>query len=299
MFKVGAMSYSLVGLLENEEPTWQRLLEVAADVGADGVEFYDSHWGVTAADVECADQVRTRAEALGIEVFALGSGARLGFADERRAAAMETIRTQIRAAAAVGAQVVTFPAIDTPPVPPGRDPAQGGLDFGAGAGPLVEQVQELADFASQHSVRLALLNHCFFVYSSWHQEWVTKLAASAWAGACLDPGNYLYYTDEDPVSATRRLAGNIHMVRLGDWMRRDASDVAADFAEGKRLQLYQGAPFGAGEVDHTACFQILKDSGYKGFLSMKSAGASPDGPAAALRQALERTRAMVGAVSDK
>ena len=296
MFKVGAMSYSLAGLLESEEPTWQRLLEVAADVGADGIEFYDSHWGVTPEDVKCADEVRTRAEALGIEVFALGSGARLGFADERRDEAVETLRTQIRAAAAVGAEVVTFPAIDAPPVPPGRDPAQGGLDFGAGAGPLVQQVKELADFAGEHSVRLALLNHCFFICSSWHQEWVAKLSGSDCVGACLDPGNYLYYAGEDPVSATGRLAGNIHMVRLGDWVRRDESEVAAGFEEGRRLQLYQGAPFGEGEVNHAGCFRILKESGYRGFLSMKSAGPSTDGPTAALRKALERVKAMVGTV---
>jgi|GEM_PF-979764 len=296
MLNVGVMSYSLSTLLENEEPTWQRLLEVAADVGAEGIEFYASHWGVTAEDVGCADAVGARAAALGVEVFALGSGARLGFADERRHEAMATLRTQIRAAAAVGAKVVTFPAIDAPPVPPGRDPAQGGLDFGAGAGPLVQQVKELSDFASEHSVQLALLNHCFFICSSWHQEWVTRLSGSNRVGACLDPGNYLYYTDEDPVSATRRLAGDIHMVRLGDWVRRDESDVAAEFAEGKRLQLYEGAPFGEGDVDHAACLQILKASGYRGFLSMKSAGPSRDGPAAALRQALKRVRTMIGAL---
>ncbi len=293
MFKVGAMSYSLVGLLDNREPTWQRLLELAAEVGADGIEFYDSHWGVTSEDVDCADQVRARAEALGVDVFALGSGVRLGFADERRNAALDTLRTQIRAAAAVGARVVTFPAIDAPPVPPNRDPAQGGLDFGAGAGPLVEQVKKLGDFAAEHSVKLALLNHSFFVCSSWHQEWLTKLAASPWVGACLDPGNYLYYNDEDPVGATRRLADHTHMVRLGDWVRRNADEVAADFAEGKRLQLYQSAPFGEGEVDHASCFQILKESGYEGFLSMKSAGPSTDGPKAALQQALEHTRTLI------
>ena len=296
MFKVGTMSYPLAALLENEVPTWQRLLEVAADVGADGIEFYDSHWGVTLEDVECANDVRTRARALDIEVFALGSGTRLGFADERRDEAMETLRTQILAAAAVGAEVVTFPAIDVPPVPTGRDPALGGLDFGAGAGPLVQQVKELADFAGEHSVRLALLNHCFFISSSWQQEWVAKLSGSAWVGACLDPGNYLYYCDEDPVSATCRLAGNIHMVRLGDWERRGDNEIAAGFEEGRRLQLYQGAPFGEGEVDHATCFEILKASGYRGFLSVKSPGPSADGPAVALRQALERTRAMARAV---
>ena len=293
MFKVGAMSYSLANLLEGEEPTWERILEMAAELGLDGVEFYDNHWGVADEDVERAGEVGARAGELGIEVFALGSAARLGFADERRDAAMQTLRTQICAAAAIGAGVVTFPAIDAPPVPPGRDPAQGGLDFGASCGPLVEQVRELAEFAGEHKVRLALLNHCFFVTLSWHQEWAVKLAGTDVAGVCLDPGNYLFYACEDPVEATRRLAGRVHMVRLGDWVRRDEAEIAAGFGQGKRLQLYQSAPFGEGEVDHAACFQVLAESEYRGFLSMKSAGPSPEGPADAMRRAVERVREMV------
>ena len=293
MFKVGAMSYGLAGLVEDEQPTWQHILQVAAELELDGVEFYESHWGGKEEDVENAAAVKGRAAELGLELFAIGSGARLGFDDERRRAAMETLRTQIRAAAAVGAAVVTFPAIDAAPVPAGGDGARGGLDFGLGAGPLVEQVREAAAFATEYGVRLALLNHCFFVSSSWHQEWVVKLAGAENVGICLDPGNYLYYDCEDPLSATRRLAGSVHMVRLGDWARRGEEEVKAEFAQGKRLQLYGAAPFGDGEVDHATCFRLLKESGYEGYLSLKSVGSLPEGPRAAFQRAVQRTRAMV------
>ena len=67
----------------------------------------------------------------------------------------------------------------------------------------------------------------------------------------------------------------------------------AEFGQGKRLQLYQAAPFGEGEVDHMACFRLLNYSGYEGYLSLKSVGSLPEGPRAALRRAVERTRAMV------
>ena len=205
---------------------------------------------------------------------------------------METLKNQIRAAAAVGAGVVTFPAIDSQPVPEGRKKEHGGLPFAQAVGPLVEQVQALAEFARGFSVRLALLNHCFFVGASWHQEWVVKLADRPEVGSCLDPGNYLYYECEDPVAATRRLAGTVCNVRLGDWVRRDERDVVENFRSEGRLGIWAPAVFGAGAVDHTACLRVLRDSGYEGYLSLKSVGGD-------FGKSLAGVRALIGNASIK
>lgn len=247
MVKIGAMSICLQPLLAGEVPTGERLLRAAAEVGVDGVEFYETHWGADPRDVDGA-------------------------------------------AAAVGAQVVTFPAIDSQPVPEGRTAEAGGLHFAQGVGPLIEQVQELAEFAAGYNVRLALLNHCFFVGASWHQEWVVKLADRPEVGTCLDPGNYLYYECEDPVSATRRLAGTVCNVRLGDWVRRGDREVIEAFRTEGRLGIWAPAVFGEGAVDHGACLQVLHESGYEGYLTMKSVGGD-------FHRSLEGVRALVEAAS--
>lgn len=290
MFKIGAMSICLQPLLAGEEPTGERILRAAAEVGVEGVEFYETHWGADPRDADGAKALKALAAELGVEIFAVGSGTRLGYGDERREQAMATLKNQIRAAAAVGAGVVTFPAIDSQPVPEGRTVEAGGLPFAQAVGPLVEQVQELAEFAAGYDVRLALLNHCFFVGASWHQEWVVKLADRSGVGTCLDPGNYLYYECEDPVAATRRLAETVCNVRLGDWVRRDEREVVAAFRHDGRLAIWGPAIFGVGEVDHGACLRILRENGYEGYLSLKSVGGD-------FARSLQGVRALVGAAN--
>ena len=106
----------------------------------------------------------------------------------------------------------------------------------------------------------------------------------------MDPGNYLYYECEDPVSATRRLAGTVCNVRLGDWVRRGDREVIETFRTEGRLGIWAPAVFGEGAVDHGACLQVLHESGYEGYLTMKSVGGD-------FHRSLEGVRALVEAAS--
>ena len=87
-----------------------------------------------------------------MRLFAIGSAARLGYHDGRAVEALATLRRQVDVAAAVGARVVTFAAIDSQPLPPGGDPSGGGLPFAGAAGPLVGQMRELAEYAGERHV---------------------------------------------------------------------------------------------------------------------------------------------------
>ena len=289
------MSIALGRSIDGER-TPERILAEAARLGLDGVEFYESDWGGASGDVEAAPALAETAAAAGVRLFAIGSAARLGYHDDRAAEAMATLRRQVEAAAAVGARCVTFAAIDTQPLPAGRDPAEGGLPFAAAAGPLVRQMRELAEYAGERQVQVGLLNHGSFACTSWHQEWVVRLVDAANAGACLDPGNYLYYEGEDPVAAARRLRGRVTLVRLGDWRPRDSEAVAAEFAAEGRLDPWEAAVFGEGEVDHGSCLRLLREAGYDGWLSIKSAGSSSRGPDDALRRTLDSVRQLAASI---
>ena len=292
MFRIGAMSIALGRSIDGER-TPERIVREAARLGLEGVEFYESDWGGSPRDLEAAPALAETAAAAGVRLFAIGSAAKLGYHDGRAEEALATLRRQVDAAAAVGARVVTFAAIDSQPLPAGRHPSEGGLPFAGAAGPLVRQMRELAEYAGEREVEVALLNHGSFACTSWHQEWVVRLAGAANAGACLDPGNYLYYEGEDPVAATRRLSGRVAAVRLGDWRLRERDLVAAGFAADGGLHPWEAAVFGEGEVDHGACLRLLREAGYDGWLSIKSAGSSPLGPDDALRRTLDEVRQLV------
>ena len=289
------MSIALGRSIDGER-TPERILREAARLGLDGVEFYETDWGGAPGDLEAAPALAETAAAAGVRLFAVGSAARLGYHDRRAVKEMATLRRQVDVAATVGARCVTFAAIDTQPLPDGRDPAAGGLPFAAAAGPLVRQMRELAEYAGEREVEVALLNHGSFACTSWHQDWVARLAGAANAGACLDPGNYLYYEGEDPVAATRRLRERVAAVRLGDWRSREGDHVAAEFAADGRLNPWEAAVFGEGEVDHGACLRLLREAGYDGWLSIKSAGSSPLGPDDALRRTLDNVRRLAASI---
>ena len=289
------MSIALARGIDGER-TPERIVHEAARLGLDGVEFYESDWGGAPGDLAAAPALAEAAAAAGVHLFAIGSAARLGYHDDRSLEALATLRRQVDVAAAVGARTVTFAAIDSQPLPPGGDPSGGGLPFAGAAGPLVGQMRELAEYAGERHVEVALLNHGSFACTSWHQEWVVRLAGAANAGACLDPGNYLYYEGEDPVAATRRLKGRVAAVRLGDWRPRDRARVAAEFAAEGQLRPWETAVFGEGAVDHGSCLRLLRDGGYHGWLSIKSAGSSPLGPDDALRRTLDNVRRLTASI---
>ncbi|MBN1670436.1 MAG: sugar phosphate isomerase/epimerase [Kiritimatiellae bacterium] len=300
MLKIGAMSYALHALVPEAEQTPERLIALGAELGLDGIELF--RWGTTPEELDQASDLRALADRLGIEIYGIGSVIRLGYHDERCKETQRQLHAQIDACAAVGGGEVTIPAIDSQPVPPGRDPAAGGMPFGRALGPMIEQLKELAAHAAERAVRLAILNHCYLVSGSWHQEWIVKLSEAPNVGACFDPGCGLSYECEDPIAAAKRIAPYAIGFRLSDVVRPDDAAIIARFRQEGQLSIYKAADwFGEGLIDHAGCLKILVDGGYDGWLTLKRAGLGGGDPREALQHALKQMRAMAGdyAVTEK
>jgi sugar phosphate isomerase/epimerase len=115
----------------------------------------------------------------------------------------------------------------------------------------------------------------------------------------VDPGNYLFYTygSEDPVRETKLAAKYAKLVRAGDWTVAPDEEIVERYRSpaGQRRGVLNctGTIFGEGEVDHEACFRILADAGYDGFVSLKVAGASEAGPLEAIRTSMKNLSEMI------
>ena len=95
-------------------------------------------------------------------------------------------------------------------------------------------------------------------------------------GACVDTGNYLGNSSEDPVSAARRLAGLTTMIRLCDNTPKADREVIEHFENTGELRVHNQAILGEGAANPRQCMQILVDGGYRGFVSLKRIGMRPD-----------------------
>ena len=100
----------------------------------------------------------------------------------------------------------------------------------------------------------------------------------------MDPGNYLHYGHQHPVGVCEELAGMAKMVRAGDVLPVPDEEIVAGFKDTGEFRPWGAARFGGGVIDQEACYRNLAEGGYTGFVSLKTAGASPEGPLAAIRQ---------------
>jgi sugar phosphate isomerase/epimerase len=288
--QIAVMGHCLNALLPAEVRTVENRVRVAAEAGITHVEPFGGTWPAEVDPRETAEVVRREGDRRDVSFPAFGSNTRLGVPGDGGRAVLETLKREVEACEILGARVLTIAAIDAQPV----DAATGlSLPFERAIGGLLGPLRELAEHAAGRGVRIAVLNHCALVYLSWHQEWLVKLADHPAARAAFDPGNYLYYGGESPVEATRRLAPDAALVRIGDWRPRPEEAVRADWVKTGRLSLWESVPLGDGAVDHRHCLRLLREAGYDGIVSLKSPGPPAPDAATALRQAVERLRVWV------
>lgn len=292
--KAAVMSYCLRNALPENERAMEDLLTLAAREGMENVEVYIGGWEVDGDIRKAAEALRKVADGLGVKVPVMGSGTRLGHLGAAREVHLSTLKREVEVCAILGGSAMTLPIVDGQPVPPDQPKATVGVRFERMLPELVGQLQELGDHAAAHKVDLAVLNHCFLVYLSWHQKWLAALSERANVGACVDPGNYLHYGHQDPVGACRELAGYAKMARAGGVAPVPDAEIRARFKEKGEFQPWTATLFDRGDFDQAACYGALAEGGYRGYVSLKTAGPSPDGPLAAIRHSWRALVAVVG-----
>jgi len=278
------MSYCLKNGLPENEQTMENIFLLASKEGIENIEIYAGQWQFEGDMLKAAGSLRKVADDIGVKLPVYGSGTRIGHIGPQRQLSVNRLKQEVEACAILGGKVLTFPVMDGQPVPPNRPSATLGIRFELMLPVLVEQVQELADHAIQYDVELAVLNHCFLVYLGWHQKWMVKLAERSNVGACVDPGNYLHYGSQEPVGVCKELAGMTKMVRAGDVEPATEAEVVTTFKETGQFRLWRSTQFGEGVIAQEACYKRLVEGGYDGFVSLKTAGSSSEGPLTAIRR---------------
>ena len=264
------------------------VLKLAAEEGIGNVEVYAGGWDFDGDVRQAAEALRKVADDVGVSLPTMGSGTRLGHLSAERETCMATLRAEAEACAVLGGSVMTLPIVDGQPIAPDQPNATVGVRFERMLPELVAQLQELADHASNFGVELAVLNHCFLVYLSWHQKWLAILCERANVGACVDPGNYLHYGHQEPVGACEELAPYAKMARAGGIVRVSEDDVIAGFADSGNFRPWAATLFDEGDIDQAACYDALARGGFDGYVSLKTAGNSPDGPLVAIRHSWKK-----------
>ena len=131
---------------------------------------------------------------------------------------------------------------------------------------LAAWFREAAEIAERKNVRLAVENH--IDYNSDEIKWLIDEVASEFFGVNLDTANFLRVMD-DPVEATRKLAPHVFATHVKDL--RPVKEVGV-----REWYYFSSVAAGTGLIRVNEIAQILKDTGYQGFLAFETDMPHPD-----------------------
>jgi len=131
---------------------------------------------------------------------------------------------------------------------------------------LAKWFREATDIAEKEGIKLAVENHVD--YNSDEILWLIEEVGSDHFGINLDTANFLRVLD-DPVEATRKLAKHVFATHIKDIRPVKGVDV-------KEWCYFASVAAGEGLIEIEKIAQILKDSGYEGFLAFETDMPHPD-----------------------
>jgi sugar phosphate isomerase/epimerase len=163
--------------------------------------------------------------------------------------------------------------------------------FDAALKVVVPAIREVADYAATKGVKTSLENHGFYMQESRRVEKLIKTVKHPNFGLTIDMGNFLC-VNEDPVQAVKRVAKYAQMAHVKDFHLRPKMTMPPSgwFATPTEIAL-RGAIVGHGVIDVPKQIELLKKSGYDGYLSLEFEGMEE--PLTAVRLGLEYLRPLV------
>ena len=267
--KIGVSSYSFWAYLNDGRLDNVSVIEKAAQLGFEGIEY--SGIGVPATDpkvMDAARKIREAAAKAKMPIVSYTIGADFLRAAGGWEAEVERLKGEVRVAAALGVKMMRHDATQGFP----KDHA-GPADFAAALPILAKACRAATEFAEGLGIRTTVENHGFFAQDSERCEQLMKAVGHKNFGALVDIGNFLC-ADENPVAAVRRMAPYAFHCHVKDFHPKpaQASEPGRGWFKSRGGNYLRGSIVGHGNVDVPACLAAMKAAGYDGWLSIEFEG---------------------------
>ena len=264
--RIGLSTYSLFKALEAGEIDLLGVIAWIAEHKGQHVEIVPLGFSLL-DNPDLVDAVVARTREVGIAISSYTVEANLiqeteeGFQKE-----IENLKKQVDIGAKLGVKLMRHDA-------GWRDPKEATLEnFQKDLPKLAEGCRAVADYAKQFGITSSVENHGYHVQ---HSDRVLRLVQAVGRSnykTTLDVGNFLC-VDEDPVDAVRKNIPFASMVHLKDFYYRPADRDPGEgwfpTASGAHLR---GAIVGQGDIDMWKVIEIVKKSGYDGYISIEFEG---------------------------
>lgn len=241
--KISLNAFSFNDPLRQGTMNLDDLLDFCALQGFDAVDltgYYFPGYPAVPSD-EYIHHIKRKAFLLGLDIS--GTGIRNDFTDpdeNKRKADLELVRRWIECASKLGAPVIRiFSGVQNPK----------GYSWQQIAQWMVKDMKDCVEYGKKHGVIVAVQNHNDFIQTADQAITIIKMVDSEWFGLVLDIGSYRTGDPFKQIADTARHAVN--------WQIKE--NMYVNGAEVK--------------TDLDKIIQIIKSSGYRGYLPIETLGA--------------------------
>ncbi len=265
--KIGVSSYSFQQLINSGEETQLSIIKKAKEMGFDGIEFIDLSAPEGTSEEEYAAMLREESEKIGLPIIAYTIGANLLNPDGLDAE-VERVCRKIDIADILGAKILRHDAAWSVP-----DDIKNHLGFEYVLPTLIEGCRRITEYAASKGIATMIENHGFFCQDSERVERIVNGVASPNFGVLIDMGNFSC-ADEDSAKAVGRLAPYAKHVHAKDFHIKSGNGLnpGKGFFKSRGGNYLRGSIIGHGDIPVYQCIQILKSSGYEGWISVEFEG---------------------------
>lgn len=266
---IGVSSYSFGELLK--EWGLRKTMEFVKDTGFDCMEFSGFPLdGEKEELIEKAKEIRDLAEEVGIKLNNYANSADLvGYLKGATSLEEEIQRIKDRVDVAV---VLGVDKIRHDVAWQWTNGGRSLIDFWEGLPLFAKACREITEYAQQKGIKTMFENHGFFVQKADRCEALLETVNHPNFGLLLDMGNFIC-ADDNHFNSVRKLAKYAFHCHAKDFYTQDYTCPDQDgWFRSDGGTLLQGCALGEGVINPVKCIAILKDSGYKGDLSLEYEG---------------------------
>ncbi len=266
--KIGVSSYSFLQLLNRGLHTQFSIIQLAAALGFEGIEFTDLTPPEGMSQQEYALLLKEEAQRCKLKIISHTVHANLLSADAE--AELERLYEKVDIAQLLGAPLLRHDAYFAFPE---NAPAEADFDYYLPR--VIEMFRKVTDYAQTKGIKTCTENHGLICQDPERVEAIIQGVNSPNFGWLVDIGNFLC-ADRDPLSSVKKAAPYAFHVHVKDFHLESKKEGCFLSRGGKFLK---GATLGEGIVPVKDCLQEIFSAGYKGFISVEYEGSEPVLPA--------------------
>lgn len=264
--KIGLSSYSLAQAINAGEMTILDAIQWTADNGGEHIEIVPMGFDLK-KDPELVEAVRQKTAEVGIDISNYAIGANFITANEGEwEEEVERVKKHVDIAHQLGVDRMRH---DIAWRPAGEASI---AQFEADLPRLVQACQQIADYAAPYGITTSIENHGFYIQASDRVQRIINEVNRDNFRTTMDVGNFMC-VDENAVAGVKNNLPYASMIHLKDFYYRPGTNYPGEgWLQTTAGNYLRGAIVGQGDLDMGRIVNIIKASGYDGYLSIEFEG---------------------------